>query len=215
MARLSQVRAVLNLDDVDPLRRRTSFTVYCFRYNTRCFQVASYQWGHVFGLELRADGHQPIGTPSGSHPSTVFIRLDSTQAMGELQPSRRRFKVSEPDYTLTDQLAPLYNLMADHPVPSQQTNYISANTYSHHPDPRQSHSHAQRVASLTVFLLVVVYSCASIFRNLMAPVMANRAYIGRVYLNQQEMWSCKVKCNILITSMHSITMRHAITITHL
>ena len=174
-----------------------------------CSRVASYQWGHVFGTRI-ARGWPPDYW--GTHH--VFIKLDSTRAMDELQPSRRLFKVSEPDYTFLDQRSPYNLIMADHLVPSQQTNYSSANTYPH-PALRQSHSHAQRVAFLTLSLIYVVYQHVSIVRIFMPPVMTSRVSIGKASLSHQEIWACKVKCSILTIPTHPITMRHAITLTHL
>jgi hypothetical protein len=57
------------------------------------------------------------------------------------------------------------NLMADHPVPSQQANslnHLPANTSSHTALHRMP-SHVQHVACLAVSLIVVVYPCLLFF----------------------------------------------------
>src|SRR6266702_281958 len=71
--------------------------------------------------------------------------------------------------------------MADHRVPSQQANHISANTFPHpafHP-----HGHVQRVAFLAVSLTIVVYPCVSFFRTLMWPMMTSKTSIRKVSLS--------------------------------
>ena len=141
--------------------------------------------------------------------SSTVAKLQSNKSPFELP---ARITITHPQTQFAQ--AP-YLLMADHRVPSQQPNHISANT-NRHPAHHQAepHGHVQRVAFLSVRLIIVVYLCVSFFRTLMWPVITSKTSIGRASLSE---WLYKVKCSIHATSTNTITTirhRHTITFPH-